>query len=150
MTPAEFDAWEIELAETYAKEQVEAGRWDPEGALERARDESKELLPQGLETPLMLLLTGVDAEDAPIGRAWVALEPPRTAQGVAFLYDFEVIESRRGEGLGRALLDTVGDAVREAGAHSLELNVFGSNERAISLYASSGYTVVTQQMRRTL
>ena len=53
-------------------------------------------------------------------------------------------------GLGRALLEAVEDAARQAGAAALELNVFGRNHTAISLYSSSGYDVVTQQMRKSL
>jgi ribosomal protein S18 acetylase RimI-like enzyme len=150
MTPAEFDEWQAAIAEEYAEEQVAAGRWQREGAVQRARDEDAQLLPQGLETARMLLLRGVDVDGEPVGRAWVGLDHPRGAPDVAFLYDIEVIENRRGSGLGRALLDAVEDATREAGAAALELNVFGRNLTAISLYSSSGYDVVTQQMRKSL
>jgi GNAT superfamily N-acetyltransferase len=150
MTPAEFDEWQAAIAEEYAEEQVAAGRWQREGALQRARDEDAQLLPQGLETARMLLLRGVDVDCEPVGRAWVGLDHPRGAPDVAFLYDIEVIESRRGSGLGRALLEAVEDAARQAGAAALELNVFGRNHTAISLYSSSGYDVVTQQMRKSL
>ena len=150
MTPAEFDEWQAAIAEEYAEEQVAAGRWQREGAVQRARDEDAQLLPQGLETARMLLLRGVDADGEPVGRAWVGLDHPRGAPDVAFLYDIEVIETRRGSGLGRALLEAVEDAARQAGAAALELNVFGRNHTAISLYSSSGYDVVTQQMRKSL
>jgi GNAT superfamily N-acetyltransferase len=150
MTPAEFDEWQAAIAEEYAEEQVAAGRWQREGAVQRARDEDAQLLPQGLETARMLLLRGVDVDGEPVGRAWVGLDHPRGAPDVAFLYDIEVIENRRGSGLGRALLEAVEDATREAGAAALELNVFGRNHTAISLYSSSGYDVVTQQMRKSL
>lgn len=150
MTPAEFDEWQAAIAEEYAEEQVAAGRWQREGAVQRARDEDAQRLPQGLETARMLLLRGVDADGEPVGRAWVGLDHPRGAPDVAFLYDIEVIETRRGSGLGRALLEAVEDAARQAGAAALELNVFGSNHKAISLYGSSGYGVVTQQMRKSL
>ena len=150
MTPAEFDEWQATIAEEYAEEQVAAGRWQREGAVQRARDEDAQRLPQGLETARMLLLRGVDADGEPVGRAWVGLDHPRGAPDVAFLYDIEVIETRRGSGLGRALLEAVEDAARQAGAAALELNVFGRNHTAISLYSSSGYGVVTQQMRKSL
>ena len=150
MTPAEFEEWQATLAEDYAEEQVAAGRWQREGAVQRARDENAQLLPQGLETARMLVLRGVDTSGEPVGRAWVSLDHPRGAPDVAFLYDIEVIENRRGSGLGRALLEAVEDATRQAGAAALELNVFGRNPTAISLYSSSGYDVVTQQMRKSL
>ena len=150
MTPTEFDEWQALLADDYAAEQVAAGAWPSEGAVQRARDENARLLPRGAETERMLFLRGVDAAGEPVGRAWVALDHPRGAPGVAFLYDIEVVEDRRGRGLGRALLTAVEDAARTAGAVALELNVFGHNTPAVSLYGSSGYDVVTQQMRKPL
>ncbi|MFI7026227.1 GNAT family N-acetyltransferase [Micromonospora sp. NPDC049900] len=51
---------------------------------------------------------------------------------------------------GRKLLAAGEDVVRRHGVSSLELNVFGDNDRARRLYQSSGYRVVTQQMRKTL
>lgn len=150
MTRAEFDAWQTELAERFAASQVAAGTWAVEGAVERALAQNAQTLPGGLDTERMLILRGVDAEAEPIGRAWVGLDHPRGVPGVAFLYDIEVLEARRGAGLGRALLAAVEEATRAAGASALELNVFGDNGVAISLYGSAGYRVVTQQMRKAL
>ena len=150
MTLAEFDEWLAAIAEDYANEQVDAGRWPREGAVQRARDENAQLLPDGLDTARVLLLWGVDSDGEPVGRAWVALDHPRGAPDVAFLYDIEVIEARRGTGLGRALLGAVEEATRQHGAGALELNVFGRNHAATALYSSSGYDVVTQQMRKAL
>ncbi len=48
------------------------------------------------------------------------------------------------------MLTAVEHATSEAGADALELNVFGGNAAAIELYSSSGYAVVTQQMRKPL
>lgn len=150
MTDAEFDDWQTELAEQFAAAQVAAGTWPGEGAVERALAQNAQTLPNGLDTPRMLILRGIDADGEPIGRAWVGLDHPRGASGVAFLYDIEVLETRRGAGLGRALLAAVEVATRAAGASALELNVFGDNDAAISLYGSAGYRVVTQQMRKPL
>ncbi|MFC8600170.1 GNAT family N-acetyltransferase [Isoptericola sp. NPDC057191] len=150
MTPGEFDEWQDALAEGYAAEQVAAGMWQADGAAQRARDESARLLPQGVATGRMLFLRGLDADGEPVGRVWVALDHPRGVPGVAFLYDIEVVESRRGQGLGRGLLTAAEDAAREAGATALELNVFGHNTPAVTLYGSAGYDVVTQQMRKPL
>lgn len=150
MTESEFDEWQTSIAEEYAADQVAAGRWVEEGAVQRARDENAERLPLGLRTPRMLLLRAVDTEGEPVGRAWVGLDHPRGAPETAFLYDIEVVEQRRGSGLGRSLLEAVEDVVRGAGVPALELNVFGRNRAAITLYETSGYTVTTQQMRKDL
>ncbi|MBW1639409.1 GNAT family N-acetyltransferase [Microbacterium resistens] len=150
MTADEFDRWQRELAEAYAAEQVSAGRWSPEDAVARARAENEQALPAGPSTPRMLVRTATDEAGEPVGRAWVGLDHPRGAPGVAFLYDIEVVPGRRGRGLGRALLAAVEQEAHAHGAEALELNVFGGNRAAIALYLSAGYEVSTQQMRKPL
>ncbi|MGW9270217.1 GNAT family N-acetyltransferase [Microbacterium sp. NPDC055599] len=150
MTTDEFEEWMGAIAREYAAEQVAAGRWERSGAVDRARAENARMLPKGPATSRMLVLRGLDEDGRPIGRAWVGLDHPRGAPGVAFLYDIEVVRDRRGEGLGRALLAAVESAARDAGAAALELNVFGGNAAAIRMYDAAGYAVVTQQMRKRL
>jgi ribosomal protein S18 acetylase RimI-like enzyme len=148
MTDDEFEEWQQALAVDYAADKVAAGAWAEEGAVERAREESRGLLPDGARTDRMLIFRAVDAEGAPVGRAWVALDPPRSVPGTAFLYDIEVDEGARGRGFGRALLAAVEAAAREAGATALELNVFGPNDVAFRLYESSGFVTTSRQMRK--
>jgi ribosomal protein S18 acetylase RimI-like enzyme len=150
MSRSEFHQWQRDLAVAYANEQVRAGSWTAEEALTRAQDGNAALLPQGSDTPGMLLLTGLVSGREPIGRLWIGLTHPRGVAHCAFLYDIEVVAERRGQGLGRALLAAGESAARERGARALELNVFGSNTSAIDLYRASGYHVTTQQMRKDL
>jgi ribosomal protein S18 acetylase RimI-like enzyme len=150
MTEIEFGEWQHAIAEEFAVEQVAVGHWPQEGSVERALESNAELLPFGISTPRVLLLHGVDSDGESVGRAWVGLDHPRGAPDTAFLYDIEVVEQRRGNGLGRALLTAVERAVLDAGVSALELNVFGRNLPAVSLYRSSGYAVTTQQMRKDL
>jgi ribosomal protein S18 acetylase RimI-like enzyme len=150
MTDAEFAGFRSATARAFADEMVATGRWSPEEALERALQGSAELLPQGRATPGMLLLTAVLDDGTPVGRLWLGLTHPRGTPDCAFVYDIEVAEGHRGAGLGRALLAAGEDVVRSHGVAAVELNVFGDNARAIGLYASAGYRVVTQQMRRDL
>ncbi|MEU7713715.1 GNAT family N-acetyltransferase [Micromonospora chalcea] len=150
MTPEEFDSWQDELTAEYAREHVTAGNWTPEEAPDRAREANAVLLPQGMATPGMLFLLGVLADGSPVGRLWISLTHPRGLTGCAYLYDIEVAAEHRGRGLGRALLTAGERAAREHGAQALELNVFGANETARKLYETSGYRVITQQMRKEL
>jgi ribosomal protein S18 acetylase RimI-like enzyme len=150
MAEAEFKEWQHAIARAFADEQIAAGNWLPGEALELALKGNAALLPQGLATPGMLLLKGVLDDGTPMGRLWIGLSHPRGIPGCAFLYDIEVDEEHRGAGHGRALL-TAGEAVaRSYGAGALELNVFGDSTRAIRLYATAGYRVVAQQMRKEL
>ncbi|MGC4892013.1 GNAT family N-acetyltransferase [Micromonospora sp. DT227] len=150
MAPEEFDRWQDELAVEYAREHVSAGNWTEAEALDRAREANAALLPDGLATPGMLLLIGVLPDGSSIGRLWIGLTHPRGVPHCAFIYDIEVVAERRGQGLGRALLAAGERMARERGARALELNVFGANETAATLYRTSGYQVVTQQMRKDL
>lgn len=150
MTQAEFDEWWYILARRFADAKVAAGSWAAEGALEEALRANATLLPDGLATEGNLILKGVRPDGTPVGRLWIALKHPQGVAGCAFLYDIEVEPEFRGAGYGKALLAAAEEAVRSRGLAQLELNVFGDNPVAIGLYASSGYAVVTQQMRKTL
>jgi GNAT superfamily N-acetyltransferase len=149
MTPDEFAGWQRASAEGFARHQVDAGTWATEDALERALASTATTLPAGIDTERMLFLRAVVDGEA-VGHAWVGLDHPRGAVACAFLYDIEIDEPWRGRGYGRMLLAAVEHAVRAAGVPSLELNVHAGNGTAISLYGSSGYAVVTQQMRKAL
>ncbi len=150
MTPAEFAAWQHQIAEAYAEEQVSVGNWPAEQAYERALASNAESLPQGLQTPGMVMLMGVRSGGEVIGRVWIGLTHPRGTPDCAFLYDIEVDAEHRGQGLGRALLEAAERAVAERGVGALELNVFGTNTAALALYEFAGYRVTTQQMRKRL
>jgi ribosomal protein S18 acetylase RimI-like enzyme len=150
MTDAEYAAWRPAVASAFAKEQVDAGRWPAEGAVERALREQDEVLWDGVSTPGMALLTGVRGDGTVVGWLWVGLRHPRGVTGCAFLYDIEVAEDHRGAGYGRDLLAAGEAAARAHGASRIELNVFGGNARAIRLYESTGYRVVSQQMLKDL
>ncbi|GLW32187.1 GNAT family N-acetyltransferase [Actinoplanes regularis] len=146
----EFDEWHEGVLRSFAEEQAAAGSGTLEENLRRAREGQANLLPRGLETPGMLFFRGVRPDGTVVGSMWIGLEHPRGIQGCAFLYEIAIDEPFQGSGYGRALLTAGERTVRERGLTALELNVFGSNARAIGLYATNGYRVVTQQMRKDL
>lgn len=93
----------------------------------------------------------VDDNDARVGIVWLGPHPQRTNDTtVAWLYDFEVEPKQRGRGLGRLTLELAEGAARSLGATRLELNVFGANHTARSLYQSAGYAEVTVTMGKPL
>jgi ribosomal protein S18 acetylase RimI-like enzyme len=57
----------------------------------------------------------------------------------AYIQELYVVPGRRGQGLGRALLDAALDAAREAGAPHVELTTSEDDTEALSLYESSGF-----------
>jgi ribosomal protein S18 acetylase RimI-like enzyme len=150
MTADEFDEWHDAELQGYADAQVSAGVWQSGDALRRSAELHDSLLPAGRQTPGMLFLQGLRPDGAVIGTVWIALEHPRGVPDCAFLFDIEVREEHRSGGYGRALLAAAESVVRDRGLAAMELNVHGDNPRAMSLYATSGYRVVTQQMRKNL
>lgn len=148
MTEDEYVAWRELSVRDYATAIATSRDLDPESAAAQAAGEFAELLPDGASTPHMHLFSAV-VDDEPVGMGWVELR--ERASGVsAWIYDISLDPARRGQGLGRGLLDALHDAARDLGATSMALNVFGDNAAAIRLYESSGYTVTAQQMKRDL
>lgn len=150
MTPSEFADWRTYSIQGYAQAHVTAGTYPQDEAVERSTGEFDVLLPEGLDSPQMLLFTARDENAVKVGMVWVSLIHPRGAPDSAFVYDIEVDAEHRGKGYGRALLAAAEDEVRQRGIGAMALNVFGDNPVAIELYTTSGYRVTTQQMRKGL
>ncbi|MEV7583632.1 GNAT family N-acetyltransferase [Streptomyces erythrochromogenes] len=68
--------------------------------------------------------------------------PLETNRHVRHLQGLAVLESARGLGVGRALVEAVCAAARAAGARRMTLRVLGHNEPAQRLYRRCGFTVV--------
>lgn len=58
----------------------------------------------------------------------------------AYIQELYVVPGRRGEGLGRELLEAALEAAREAGAPHVELTTGEDDTEARSLYESAGFT----------
>jgi ribosomal protein S18 acetylase RimI-like enzyme len=146
MTTDEFDAFLERSIREYAAEHVRAGNWSPSQAEELAAQEMNDLLPNGVDTPGMLLLAAETARAGLIGIVWVELWHRRTTG--AWIYDIEIIPEQRGRGYGRALLLAAEREVQKHGVKSIALHVFGGNAAAKKLYESSGYEVTSLSMRK--
>ena len=150
MTQEEYATYRAGSERAYAQEIAASGQLDLEAAEKRSALEFAELLPDGLDSPRMHLWTaeaGVPAE--PVGLGWIELRQ-RASGSTAWVYDISVDAARRGQGLGRAVMEALHEAARDLGATSISLNVFGHNTTAIHLYESLGYAVTAQQMKRDL
>jgi len=149
MTEAEFAVFRAGLITSYAADKAAAGEWPPAEAEQRAALETDGLLPGGLATPGMLLLTARTPGGEPVGSVWVALRLGQPAGG-AWIYDIVVAPEHRGQGYGRALLAGAEREAARRGATTIGLNVFGSNTVARTLYESAGYEVTALQLRKPL
>ena len=81
------------------------------------------------------LVGEVDGE--PSGLAWVRLVDEEPA--IAHLYQMWVAPERRGQGVGRALLDIAVQWARTVGAHAVRLDVTVNNSPAVQLYEQAGF-----------
>lgn len=150
MSRAEFDAWRGDVVRAYAAEQVAAGAWPADEAIGQATRSNDALLPGGFDTEGMRFYAGRIPDGTRVGVLWLGLTHPRGKVDCAFIYDIEIHEPYRGSGFGRALLAATEAEVRTLGLSAVELNVFADNTRAVRLYETSGFEVVTQQMRKSV
>ena len=79
--------------------------------------------------------------EEPDGLALFRLRPSLWADGLdAYLEELYVAPLRRGEGLGRALMEAAVQAAREAGAIRMDLGTGETDTAARALYESCGFT----------
>jgi ribosomal protein S18 acetylase RimI-like enzyme len=102
----------------------------PEALAERVR----ELLGSG--DPEVLL-----AGDEPCGLAVLRFRPAIWKEGLeCYLAELYVAPDRRGQGLGRALMEAAIELARERGAHWMDLGTSEDDVAARALYESLGFT----------
>lgn len=145
-----YATYEAAAITGYAHDNIAAGRWEREGAIERARADFEYLLPRGLDTPDHFLFEIVDGHEGPvIGFAWLAIErkygPPS-----AYLYDIGIDAAHRRKGHGMRALRALEDFAAGAGAATIGLNVFANNNGAQALYRKLGYVPTNFNMRKRL
>ena len=84
------------------------------------------------------------AEDAADAERWI--QPRR----FAYIEELVVTARWRGQGIGRALLDSVDEWAKNRGLNEIELHVWQNNHRATNFYTSIGYENVRHSMRKHL
>ena len=125
----------------YARDNIDAGRWPIEGAMERSRADFDSLLPDGLATPDNYLFEIQDgAGGATVGYLWFAVIVKHGLRG-AYVYDLEVHPDHRRQGHAKRAFQALEARVAALGLTSIGLHVFGHNPGAQSLYSQLGYTV---------
>ena len=125
----------------YTRGMVEEAGLPRERAEAKAASDYEQLLPGGKVQPghSISVLEDADSGDV-VGRLWWAeRQPPDGGQSRAYLYDVEIDERFRGQGLGRRAMELLEEDVRRRGLPGIDLNVWGGNEIARSLYRSLGY-----------
>ncbi len=139
MGRSEFERYVQRLAPDYAADHVAAGNWAADGAVERALRDTRELLPDGIDTPghdLWNIRTAGAAE--PVGVLW-CLRHDNGGRDEVFILDLEVFAPHRRRGHASSALRLLTDQARRAGAERLGLHVFGHNHGARRLYHALGF-----------
>ena len=146
MTDEEFALWLPPHVRDHAEENVKSGKWTPEEALEMAKNEVAIMLPQGASTRGQLLYTVRDAASGTsVGAVWINLQR-KANKPEAYVYDIVINADQRGKGYGRATMLATIERVRELGANSVGLHVFGHNAVARELYTSLGFVETNVMM----
>lgn len=148
MTQTEYDVFVEHLVPGYAADNVRAGYWSEDEALERSRKQTESLLPQGLQTKNHHFFTLFD-DDTAIGIIWLRAELDRPIRS-GFIFDVEIKEEFRGKGYGKQAMLLVEEKARELGLRRIGLHVFAYNTVARKLYESIGYEVSSLNMLKEL
>jgi len=148
MTQDEYDEMMARLVPSYAEDNIKAGNWTAEEALDRANAQTDELLPDGVNSADAVLCTARNDGGEIVGRVWIGFRSGD--RNAAWIYEIEIDPTHRGGGYGRALLAAAEQQAAQRGATSIGLNVFGPNQVARDLYTSAGYDMTSIQMSKPL
>jgi len=148
MTQTEFDAFLRHLIPSYASDNVRAGYWSEDEALEKSRQQTESLLPQGLQTKNHYLFTLYDGDTA-VGVIWLRAELDRPVKS-GYIFDVEIEEEFRGKGYGKQAMLLIEEKAHELGIKRIGLHVFSYNDVARNLYERIGYKVSSMNMIKDL
>jgi GNAT superfamily N-acetyltransferase len=137
MTSEEYVGYLAAGIASYGDDLARAGLASPELAQQQSAAELDELLPEGLATDGMQVLTAV-VDDRPVGMLWLEV------CAKAFVLDVVVEEHQRGRGLGRGIMLAAHNHCLANGITEIGLNVFGFNTVARRLYDALGYELLEQ------
>ncbi len=148
LNKAEFEKYLDFLIPDYAQDISENFNLTLENAIEESKILMKNTFPQGLSTEGQYLYNvHVPALGKKIGAVWFNLKPEINQ---AYLFHIYIEEAYRGRGYGTNTLAKLHQLVKELGATSMGLSVFGSNDKAYQLYKKLGYKVSSIAMQKSL
>ena len=148
MTEPDFQGYLDKAIQGYAQDNIQAGNWRQDEALERSRDAFEGYLPQGIQTPNNYLFCLINENGEQVGILWYATLPKQP--GLAFIYDFEIYEPFRRRGYASQALAVMEQDAKARGSSHIELHVFGFNTAARALYKKAGYVETNVMMAKNI
>jgi len=143
MNHDEFTKWSNHVWVAYREELLRAGLSETEAEL-NVRENLAVTMPEGIPLPGNYIFNVVENEKN-IGVVWVCDRDSKW-----FIYDIEIDEHLRGQGLGRATMRAIEEFVKGKGGSEISLSVFGFNEVARKLYETEGYETTRLAMTKKL
>jgi ribosomal protein S18 acetylase RimI-like enzyme len=128
-----------ELRREYVRGLIEDANMTREEAEDKAANDHASLFPGGSRQPDHHMYVVEDEAGEPVGHLFWAKRQAPGAATRAFLYQIDIGEAFRGRGLGRQAMKLLETEVRDDGLPGIDLNVWGGNDPARSLYRSLGY-----------
>ncbi|TML97973.1 MAG: GNAT family N-acetyltransferase [Actinobacteria bacterium] len=122
----------------YVRGLVEDASMSREKAEDKATTDHASLFPGGSPQPDHHMYIVEDEAGEVVGHLFWARRPAGSTTR-AFLYQIYIEEAFRGRGLGRQAMELLEAEVRADGLPGIDLNVWGGNDLARSLYRSLGF-----------
>jgi ribosomal protein S18 acetylase RimI-like enzyme len=143
----ELAVWLPTMWENYINERRDAGE-DIGSLRQEVATQHDRLFPQGKLADDQHVMTIVAGENE-VGTIWLG-RPLTGLTDSWFIYGIEIDRHFRGQGYGRAAMETAEGWALGRGAKRLALNVFATNAAARGLYESLGYQVFSTSMFKDL
>jgi ribosomal protein S18 acetylase RimI-like enzyme len=149
MSQGQFEEYRRQAVPRYAEDNVTAGAWDADVALEKAERTFARLLPEGIATENHHFSSIVDDDGSCVGMIWFVLQVAENAKS-AFICDFEIYDRFRRRGYGKRALVALEEKLQREGVSKVSLHVFAHNQAARSLYERLGYVSTGINMTKPL
>jgi GNAT superfamily N-acetyltransferase len=150
MNETEFAVYIQRDIARFAEENVKAGNWNSDEALDQSRALHLKLLPDGLTTKNHFFFKIEDAKQYSwIGTIWLFTDFSKE-QPTGFIYDIFIEESFRHKGYGKEAMSALEGKAREFGLNRLSLLVFAHNHSASMFYERLGYQTKSIYMTKAL
>lgn len=148
MLPKNFDRFFEHTAREFAKSNVIEGVWAKESSFEKALEQSKKILPDGINTKgHHFYELFKDGEYA--AYLWFS-EMKQLDKNSLYLWDIFVLETYRDLGIGKHLMEFLDEKAVELNAKSIKLHVFGYNTVAYNMYLKKDFQIKSSILEKKI